>query len=375
MKILHVFNSMNCGGAEKMIMNILRCIDRNEFQFDFLVHSDTPAFFDAEIKKLGGNIYKLPRWNILNTIKYKKALDDFFKSHSDYSLVHGHMESSAALYLKAAKKYGIKTVVHSHNPYPPKISLKTLLFKLLNLKTRKYADFFLACSMDAGIERFGGKCVKSDIFKVLPNSVDTSKYPYSEEAEKEIKEKYSLDNKFVVGHMGRFDGVKNHLFLLNVFYEIQKQNKDSVLLLLGDGKLQNKIKKTAKKLGIFDKIIFTGVLSNAHEYLQAMDAFVFPSFYEGLGMAVIEAECVGIPCFITDTLPKDLDINDNVYRISLDKSYKEWASLILNNHHNKTDNKTALLNIKNAGYDISETIKKTEEFYKNFDKICKKKKQ
>ncbi len=368
MRILHVFNAMNCGGAENMIMNIYRCIDRNEFQFDFLVHSDTPAFFDEEIKELGGKIYCLPRWNVLNTPKYIKALYQFFKEHSDYSVVHGHMGSSAHLYLKVAKKFGIYTVAHSHNTYPKSFSLRKTLFKLFTLKTRKNADFFLACTKNAGNERFGKKIVNSDRFQLVTNAIDTSKFVFSEETRTEIRKKYHIENKFVMGHVGRFNLQKNHMFLLNVFYEMQKVNPDCVLMLVGDGNLRSQIEEKAKALNILDKIIFTGIVPNPNDYLQAMDCFVFPSFNEGLGMVVIEAECVGLPCFITDSLPPDLDINDNVYRLSLNKSAKAWADLIINNCTNKLDSQFALENIKKSGYDINDNIKKAEEIYLNFEK-------
>ncbi len=373
MKILHVFNSMNCGGAENMVMNILRCIDRKEFQFDFLVHQDTPAFFDEEIKALGGKIYYIPRWNVLNTRKYIKALYNFFREHYDYSIVHGHMGSSAHLYLKIAKKFGIYTVAHSHNPYPKKFSFKKIFARFTAFKTRRIADYFLACSKAAGLDRFGEKIVNSNRFKVLTNSINTSKYVYSETIRQEIRNKYQLEDKFVVGHIGRFNQEKNHIFLLKVFNEILKQNENSILMLIGSGNLQNKIKEKAKDLKILDKIIFTGVLPNANLYLQAMDCFVFPSFYEGLGMVVVESECLGLPCFVTDTLPCDLDINDNIYRLSLDKSPKIWADCILKNASHKTDNETALNNIRNAGYDVNETIRKTEEIYRFFDKLNKEK--
>ncbi len=373
MKILHVFNAMNCGGAENMIMNIYRCIDRKNFQFDFLVHSDTPAFFDEEIKKLGGNIYYVPRWNGLNTLRYIRSLYKFFKAHHDYSVIHGHMGSSAHIYLGIAKKFGIYTVAHSHNTYSEGFSIKKILFKFFTLQTRRIADDFLACTKDAGTERFGEKIVSSDRFQLIPNAIDTSKFVFSESIRRKIREKYRLEDKLVIGHIGRFNHQKNHLFLLNIFYELQKKDENCVLLLIGDGNLKAGIEEKAKALNISDKIIFTGVLSNANELLQAMDCFVFPSFYEGLGMVVIEAECFGLPCFVTDTLPADLDINENVYRLSLNASYKTWADSIINNYQTRIDSSIALENIKKSGYDVNESIKKTEDIYLKFERKRKEK--
>lgn len=188
-KVLHVIGIMNYGGAETMIMNLYRKIDRNRFQFDFLIHRDHEGDYDNEIKELGGNIYRLPEYKIFNYFSYKKACKDFFKNHSEYDIVHGHIESCAAIYLTEAKKQGIYTVAHCHSTgfqsFLPKI-----LYNSLTYKTRFIADYFFACSKLAGQNRYGNKIVESDKFKVFNNGIDAKDYIYSETRQNRLKKRW-----------------------------------------------------------------------------------------------------------------------------------------------------------------------------------------
>ena len=362
-RVLHVLHSLNCGGAENMIMNLYRKIDKNKIQFDFLVHTNEKCYFDNEIKALGGNIYCVPYYNLINQYSYVKSLNEFFKNHREIKIVHGHLGSCSHLYLKVAQKYNCYTVAHCHSSKPDKITAKNILYNFFSIKTRSVADFFFGCSIKAGEYHYGKKIVNSERFKVLNNAIDTEKYVYNEDVYLKIQDKFKIKEKLVIGHIGRFNVVKNHKFLLDVFSEILKINSNSVLMLVGGGELYGKINGYAEDLGIRNKIIFTGVTQNVNQYLQVMDCFVFPSLYEGLGIVVIEAQCLGIPCFIHDTLPEELYINKNIFGLSLKKSPKEWAQFIFKNRNNKISDKIAKKNILNAGYDINDTVTQLEEFY------------
>lgn len=362
-RVLHVLHGLNCGGAENMIMNLYRNIDTSKIQFDFLVHTNEKCFFDDEVKKLGGNIYHVPYYNVLNHCSYKKALNDFFKNHSEIKIVHGHLGSCAHIYLKIAKKYGCYAIVHSHSSKPDKTNAKKNLYKLFAIKTRGVADFFFGCSVKAGEYRYGKKIVNSERFMMLNNAIATEKYEFDEKERNRIRKEFGIEDKFVVGHVGRFNEVKNHDYLIDVFKCVSDKNENAVLMLVGGGELEPKIRKKAEMLGLEEKVIFTGVRSDVNLLLQAMDCFVFPSLYEGLGIVAIEAECFGLPCFINDTLPPELYINDNVYGISLNKSPKEWAKMILEKGNIKISNKIAKDNVKHAGYDINITAKMLKDFY------------
>ena len=364
-RVLHVLHSLNCGGTENMIMNLYRNIDKNKIQFDFLVHTKEKCFFDDEVKELGGNIYRVPYYNLLNEYSYVKSLNEFFKNHREIKIVHGHLGSCAHIYLKIAKKYGCYVIAHAHISKPDKITAKNLLYKLFSIKTRGVADFFFACSIQAGKYHYGKKIINSERFKMLNNAIDINKYGVNAEQCEKIKQRYDITDKYVMGHIGRFNSVKNHKFLLDVFGETLKIQPNSVLMLVGGGELFEDIKTYAGTLGIGDKVIFTGVTQDVNQYLQVMDCFVFPSLYEGLGIVAIEAECLGIPCFINNTLPSELYINENVFGLSLNKSAKEWAEFIVRNSNKKIPEQIAKEKISNAGYDINATAKQLEEFYYN----------
>lgn len=361
-RILHLVNGMNCGGTENMIMSLYRNIDRDKIQFDFLVNSKEKCFFDDEIKKLGGKIFYIPRWKGTNTADYLKKFNLLLDEHPEYKIIHGHIASCSLMYLSVAKKRGLFAISHSHNVKGAGKSLSELVFKLSTLPQRYMSDSFFACSDIAGKVRFGKRAVKSDKFFILKNVIDLKRYERDEEKASKLKEKYGISDKFVVGHIGRFVEAKNHSFLLKVFCEVTKIIPDSVLVLAGEGELFEKIKAEAKELGIYDKVIFAGVLSDVNSVINIMDAFVFPSLHEGFGIVAIEAQSHGIPCFINDALSDELYINENVYGLSLKNSPAKWAEAICKNKECIPCDK-AKSNIREKGYDIKATADFLENYY------------
>lgn len=359
-KILHVIGIMNYGGAETMIMNLYRKIDRNRFQFDFLIHRDQEGDYDNEIKELGGNIYRLPEYKIFNYFSYKKACKDFFKNHSEYDIVHGHIESCAAIYLTEAKKQGIYTVAHCHSTgfqsFLPKI-----LYNSLTYKTRFVADYFFACSKLAGQNRYGNKIVESDKFKVFNNGIDAKNYIYSEKRQNTLKKKWGVEDKFVIGHVGRMAKEKNQIFLLYILKEVLKKKNDSVLILVGDGVEKKQLKKIAYELEIGDKVIFTGNRSDVPDMMNLFDVFVFPSIYEGLGIALIEAQAAGLPCVIADTIVDEAILTRDIEVLSLNDSYQTWGNKIIEASTHKRNINYEL--VCKAGFDIETTTNELQEFY------------
>lgn len=363
-RVLHLVGTMNCGGTQNMLMNIYRKIDRTKVQFDFLINVKEKCFFSDEIEKLGGRIFYIPKWKPSNTFTYIKLLDKFLEEHPECQILHTHIASSAMFNIKSAKKHNMYTIAHSHNMKGEGFSLESMFVKMGSFPVRFMADHFFSCSKESGKVRYGRKVINSDKFDILKNAIDIKKYGKNEETYTALTEKYQLENKFVVGHVGRFYAVKNHMFLLDVFNEIVKKKENSVLMLVGGGgEMQKPLEEKIKELGLWEKVIFTGVTSDVNSFLQTMDCFVFPSFNEGLGIVVIEAECLGIPCFINKTLSEELFINENVFGLSLDESPDRWADYILQNSDKGIPEKTSQDNIIKAGYDINETTKKIEEFY------------
>lgn len=361
-RVLHVVDAMNRGGAETMLMNLFREIDKSKVQFDFLVHTEKKGAYEEEIEALGGKVYRISKFKGINFISYIKQLKNILKETEGNNIIHGHIGSSAAIYLSMAKRHGYFTIAHSHNTAPKNIHLKNILFQIMSYPTRYIADYFFACGIDAGKDRFGSKIIKSKKFQVLNNAIESGKFIFDENIRRKKRKEIGVSNKFIIGHIGRFEEQKNHEFIIDIFNEIYKENNEAVLLLVGKGSLYKKIYEKVVQLQLENVVIFTGLREDISELLQAMDVFVFPSYFEGLPVTVIEAQASGLKCVLSDTITKEVDITQNIEYISLNKKPKEWAKAILEyrNNYNR-ENMSNIINEK--GYDIKTTSKWLEEFY------------
>lgn len=365
-KILHVIGIMNYGGAETMIMNLFREIDREIFQFDFLVHRRQKGDYDQEIRELGGEIFTLPEYKIFNLREYRKECRKFFQIHKDYDIVHGHIESCAPVYLAEANRVGIFTIAHCHSTGFQQFFPKHL-YNCLTFATRFTADFFLACSKDAGRNRFGNKIISSERFFVFYNGINAENYIYSETRHKNLKKIWGLENTLVIGHVGRLAKEKNQAFLIKVFKAVLQKEKKAVLVLVGDGKEKHTLEKMVSEYRLEEKIIFTGNRSDIPDMMNLFDVFVFPSLYEGLGIALIEAQASGLPCIVADTIVDEAIITDQVEVISLADPLCKWGKKVIEAAKSNTRKNTYEI-ICNAGFDIKYSVSKLEQMYKGFVK-------
>lgn len=359
-RVLQVIGRMNRAGAETMIMNLYRKIDKSKIQFDFVVHTNEKCDYDNEILSLGGRIYRVPRFTGKNIVKYKNVWNDFFNEHREYKIVHGHIGSSASIYLSIAKKYGIYTIAHSHSSSMGE-GVKGAMYKFFSYPTRYIADYYFACSNLAGISRYGKRIVNSNKYSILKNSIELEKFIYNEEVRKIKRKELKVEDKYVIGHVGRFIKSKNHKFLIEVFKELNKINDKAVLLLVGDGDLKEDILNQVKICGLDKKVIFTGIRQDVNELLQVMDVFVFPSFYEGLGLAIIEAQAAGLPCLISNSIPDEVCITPLVKKLSIKESPKKWAYEI--NKISTNRNIDISESISKSGYNIDKSVLELEKFY------------
>lgn len=362
-RVLHVLGGVSLGGAESRIMDLYRCIDREKIQFDFLVHQSGQGYYEEEIKMLGGRLYRVPRFRLYNIFAYRMALREFFAKHHEFRVVHGHMTSTAAIYLPIAKKYGIPmTIAHARSAGVDK-GPKGVLTRLLRMPLPRKCDRMFACSGLAGESVFGQKIVSAGKVQIIPNAIDARAFCYREETRNEMRRMLSLENKFVVGHVGRFHYAKNHEYLLEVFAEIAKRQDNAVLLLLGEGERMAEMKRRAETLGIADKTIFAGNQKETWKYYQAMDFFVFPSRFEGLPGTVIEAQSAGLRCLISDTIAEETVITELAVCKSIAESPDKWAEYVLaNREYERTDRHEQ---VAAAGFDVYKQAKWYEQFYLN----------
>lgn len=372
-RVLEVFHSVDCGGAESMIMNLYRKIDRDKVQFDFLIHTTEKCFFEEEIKSLGGNIYRVPYYNVVNQHDYVRALRNFFENHPEISVVHGHVGSCAHLYLKVAKEYGCFTIAHSHSTAPSKVTLRNIAYRVFTFKTRRIADYFIGCGEAAGEYRFGSRIVHDkNRYSVLKNAIDVRRYTFDAKNREAVREEFRIGDKLLFGHVARFYYEKNHSFLIDIFNEINQINPETKLLLIGDGELRSEIEKKVRILHLEDAVIFAGIRNDVARLLQGMDGFIFPSYYEGLPVTLIEAQAADLPCFISSTITDEVKVTEDlVHSLDLKLQPRKWAEYILStcSHRARQDRS---VDIGNAGYNIENTSQWLQQFYLDKSTVYKR---
>ena len=365
-RILNLFTIMNRGGAETMVMNYYRNIDRTKVQFDFLVHRQERGAYDDEIEAMGGRIYRMCPIHPQNFGRYKKMLKVFFDEHPEYKILHSHMSELGCYAFMEAQKRGIKVkICHAHNaPVKDSMTLKEkaqLIFRdYFKKRMLPYSDFLFVCGEEAGNWLYGKQ--NSHRFVMMNNAVDAHKFAYSPEAENQVRQELGTDGKFTILNVGRFNPQKNHTFIIDIFKEIKKLHKNSVLLLVGNGELEDEIKAKVNSLGLQEDVKFLGLRDDVHRLLSASDVFLFPSLYEGLPVTLVEAQSSGIRCFISDAIPPQCILGDDVTIVSLNQSPESWAKKIvaLADGYERFDR---YQHITQAGFDIKANAKWLEEFY------------
>jgi len=346
---------MNMGGAENFIMNVYRKIDRSRIQFDFAVHDSRSGFFDDEIRALGGEIFCFPRFKGLNFIAYKKAWKSFLKNSRHYA-VHAHMQSTASIYLKIARKHNIKTICHSHTTSYGK-GVKSIGKRLLQKNIGKFADIKLACGHAAGEWLYG----KQSDFTVVKNGIDSQRFLFCGAVREKKREELGLGGKLVIGHAGRFDRAKNQSFLIDVFADYQKLNRESALLLIGDGESRKSLEERVRRMGLADYVKFLGIRKDVNELFMAMDCFVFPSVFEGLPLTLVEAQASGLPCVVSDAVSAESKITESVVFESLKSPLSVWSGRI----EKSRDDTRAAKNqqVKEHGFDVQSVADGLSELY------------
>ncbi len=366
-KVLQVLGTVDLGGAESRVMDLYRHMDRDKIVFDFLVTEGTGDHYKKEIESLGGRVYYLPAFRIVNILSYRQACIRFFKSHmqggkSEYSAVHGHMTSTASIYLPIAKKYGVPLLIAHARSAGTDPGLKGIATRLLRRDLYKRCDVMLACSDKAGDSVFG----KGRDYVFMPNAIDTEEFAYDESARKRIRDEYGIDDdKILIGHVGSFRYAKNHEFIIEIFKHLSEDSDRYRLMLVGDGSLRDDIKAMVKGYGLDDRVIFTGNRTPVAPYYQAFDLLLFPSHYEGMPGTVVEAQASGLPCIISDTITKQVIITDLVKVISLADSVSNWAESIeelpVNDHMRENIRTEDGRELSSTMYDVNKQV----EYYNN----------
>lgn len=363
-RILHVLTAMNRAGTETMLMNLYRSLDRDKIQFDFAVTTTEHCDYDDEIAALGGKIIHYPRYTGKNHFSYKKWWNDFFGEHSEYRIIHGHIGSTASIYLRIAKKYGRYTIAHSHST-GGKANFHDFIYQIYSHSTRYIADYFIGCSTEALISRYGSS-IAADHAKsiVLNNGIDVDKYRYSEQIRDEVLSELGLEkNTFIVGTVGRFTEAKNPLFIVDILARLKEKEPDFIFLWAGAGELKEQVEKYIAEKNLQDKVLLLGVRDDIPRILQMLNVFVLPSKFEGLPVIGVEVQAAGVPMLCSDKVSPEVNISKCVTFLSID-STEPWVEGILKERmFRRVEN--APDDVIMAGYDIKATSKWLMEFYES----------
>ena len=378
--VLVLITVMDRAGAETMMMNYLRNINREKIHMDFLINREQKADYEDEIEKLGGRIYHMCPIYPGKFHRYKKEFRNFLEEHPGYDVIHSNLEERSYFAFKIAKKMGIPVrVAHAHSA-PCGRNMKMIMRLYFRRKLQKYCTHKVACGEKAAKWLFGsdadlvemesfvnGENHSKNTVVLMKNAVDTDKFSYSTDVREKVRRKMKISrDTLVIGHVGRFTHDKNQSFLIDIFKAVHDRDKNTVLLLVGGGEaddtLKNQIRHKVKDLGLEDSVKFLGVREDVEKVVQAFDVFLLPSLFEGLPVTMVEAQAAGLPCVISDKVPIQCDITGNVKVVSLEDAPEKWAEVIddvLKNFKKKDTYET----IVNAGFDIKENAKWLKDFY------------
>lgn len=362
-RILHSVSNLDRGGIETMLMNYYRHIDRTKIQFDFICNKQKSGAYDEEALRMGARIFHSPGLHPLHYRQYISFFKNLVITHPEYKIIEVHNGALGLYALNSAKRAGIPVrIYHAHGQglnMDYKIAFKWFCKKLLKFNMTHH----FTCGLKAGEYYFGKKIMNKGNYVFIHNAIDVDKFIFNVNDRKRIRNEYNLCEKHVIGHVGRFMHQKNHIFLINVFAEITKHDDKAILILLGDGELQEKVKKHVKKLGIANKVKMLGNVANVNEWYQAFDLFILPSHWEGLPVVGVEAQTSGLPCIFSSNITSEIQLTDRALFLDLSTGAKIWAEKairILEENKKRIDMRKIIIE---KGYDIASEAKKLEDLY------------
>lgn len=360
-RVAQVVGPVLLAGVDTVVMNYYRNIDRTKVQFDFIMDGYDSTPIDNEIKELGGRVYKVESYKK----NMRKSIQQYYQILKDnhYQIVHSHMNTLSVFPLFAAWRAGVPVrIAHNHSTSAKGECKVTIMKYMLRPFAKVFSNHFCACSSLAGKWLFGKCFYNSGKVRLIQNAIDIQRFSFNQDIRERIRKELGLENKFVVGHVGRFVYQKNHDYLLDVFRDIHRYNQNSVLLLIGDGPLKSEIEQKVARFDLGKSVHFLGVRKDVPNLMQAMDIFVFPSNYEGLGMVAIEAQAAGLPTIVSEEIPREAKITDLLSYCHLSQSPEKWAEAILSRMNGfqriKNDDE-----IKGAGFDIQTEADKLLQMY------------
>lgn len=323
-RVLQSFAGLGRGGAEQLAMNWYRRIDRSRIQFDFVAeHSERTYEHVDEIESLGGRVFFVPRYRFSGLLDYIGAWRRLLAEHPEWSIVHAHHTTPAAIYLTVARTMNRICIAHSHNTDQQR-SLKAFMRRALGRPLNLIANQRLACGVAAGRAMFG-----RGSFEVVPNSISVEDFEFKSETRDEIRSDLKVGSDLVVGHVGRFSEVKNHRAIVDVFTRLLLRRPTARLVLVGEGPLRSDIEYLVADRGIAERVEFLGSRDDVNRLMNAMDVLLLPSLYEGLPVTLVEAQANGLPSVISDTITDEVRLTPTIRAVPLAADPDRWVDAIV----------------------------------------------
>lgn len=366
-RIAHIMGKWLGGGVESVVMNYYRHIDRTKIQFDFICDDDSMNIPYEEIESLGGKVILIPPYQKILT--YQKQLKQVLKD-GGYRIVHSHINTLSVFSLFAATRANVPVrIAHSHSTTNKKEKKKNLMKQTLRPFSKLFATNYMCCSELAGRWLFGDKEYDRGTVYLLNNAIDVDKFKYNEFIRQEVRNELNIaDNTLVIGHIGRFVEQKNHNFLIEIFREVHKKNKNSVLVLAGHGPKMKEVKEKVKLYGLDENVLFLGQRKDASRLYQSFDVFVLPSLYEGLPVVGVEAQAAGLPCLFSDSMTQEVKVTNSVAFLSIDDKTSIWGDYLLDFYH-RHQRKNLLKEMTYNGFNIVKESSNLLEYYKECYKV------
>ena len=370
-RVLESVNSLGMGGNVIFVMNFFRKIDKDEFQIDFVIYDDSKMDFYDEVTQAGSKVWVIKKkYNnkFLQLLSQMNQVKKLLKREK-YDVIHCHSCSFIGLFRGAVPGYfnrKIKVISHGHNPGRPKnTKLDNIIRRFFKLILSKCSDLGFACSDESGASKYTSKFMNSERYNVINNAIETNKFCYNPKERIQIRKKYNIDDKFVIGSIGRLEEQKNYLYMIDVLEHYVKINNNACLFLVGDGSQRDLIINKAKEKGVENHLIMAGKTDTPELFYSAMDLFVLPSIFEGFGFVNIEAQVSGLPCVVSTAGPREIDISNRVDFLEFD--IEKWCSAIEKIRKNiDSCERKSLITEK---YDINNECRRLMNFYENLTSL------
>lgn len=365
MKIVHIVGKLKKAGVEAVVFTYLRNMDLDGMSVDVLYDADSTVEPPCDLAEKGIRFIEIPPYQ--KVFSYMSAIKRLCRENK-YDIIHTHMNVLSVFSLFAAKCAGVPhRICHNHSTTSKYEKKKDLMKKVLKPTAKIFATDYAACSELSARWMYGDRRVDSGLVTVFNNAIDLDRYIYSEESAVQMKKELGVENCFLIGHVGRFMDQKNHTFLIDIFAHICKIKEDARLILIGDGENLEAIKDKIYTLGIEDKVIFKGIVSDVERYYCAMDVFLLPSLYEGLPVVALEAQATGLPCVISDSVTSECAVIPEVAFLPVNKECEKWAEAVINS---KTEDRYGCNRIFRDGkFNIVNSAYQMREYY---NKLMKK---